>query len=286
MAWRVLTLLSALMLASIAARAETISVTYRTGTVVAIDAPHHALTVDAPGASRGPVAVESDVDIAGIHVGDAVMFGERTIDGALRIVHLRRATAPAAAAALTDASAYMTTGGALSATGARRPMLVVPNPRAPGESRTVETSPREPAVFVEPEDKNTAASLDIKTVAVAEAPAEPEPSSLEISRVRGVADLEQALIAMDATVREVDLLWGAYRQGCPTAEGSDARGWLRLASTAPATEGACAERRRQLEGVVSHVRAMLDTAETRARAASVLPGQIRRLLQAYGLEAR
>ena len=290
MAQRILTLFLALVLTPLAARAADGPITYHTATVVALDPQRRTVTVDAAGGTLGALSLGAGVEAGDLRAGDAVLLGERVVDGGRRVVLLRRA-APSDAQMM--AMPAVSAADVYSSSSIRRPMTLVPNPHGPGESRDVDLQVRQRALLLEETPAEPVASVAVTTapppVKVAAIAVETQPDddngSLEVARTRAMDELEQTLISMDPLVRETDLLWATYRQGCPTAAGVGDRSWLDLASAATATDGPCAERRNQLGDVSARVERQLENAQSRARTASVPPGRIRRLLERYGLEA-
>jgi hypothetical protein len=288
MAQRILTLFLALALTPPSARAAEGPITYHTATIVALDPQRRTVTVDTAGATLAALPLDSGVGAGDLRAGDAVLVGERVGDGGRRVVLLRRAATSDAAVSMPAVPA----ADSYSSSSTRRPMTLVPNPHAPGESRDLDLQMRQRALLLEETPAEPVAApvappppVAVKTAAIAVETQPEDDGGLEVARTRAMDELEQTLISMDGLIRETDLLWAAYRQGCPTASGVGERSWLDLSSAATATEGPCAERRSQLGDVSARIERQLENAQSRARAASVPPGRIRRLLERYGLEA-
>jgi hypothetical protein len=280
MAFRNVTLGIAVLLfwTGAAAAAPTRGVAYRNGTLVATDVEQRRLAVDL-GDGVTHLRAGQGVDLATLRPGDTVVVGIGDVNGQPHAVYVRTSA---------DSAPRLSVPFSMGVSmGPRRPLHVIPNPGTRPPAMDVDETPivvnKAPALLVVTEPEPEPAS--VPATAPAAAPAEPPmPSSLELARESGRRQAAAALESMGVLAHEVDRHWLMYVQaGCPAGD-TRARGWLSLASDATAPPGACADLLASVKKSGAAVQQRLSAIEDEARAASVMPGTLRALLERYDLK--
>jgi hypothetical protein len=278
MAFRNVTLGVALLwfCAGAGSAAPTRGVSYRNGTLVATDLEHRRLAVDL---GDGVVHLRAGqaVDLATLRPGDVVMVGVGEVNGQPHAVYVRTSGDSAAARLSVPVSMGVSMGP-------RRPLHVIPSPgpRPPAADvdETFVIVGKAPASVVVTEPEPEPASVAAIT------PAEPPmPSHLERARESGRRQAAASLESIAILAHEVDRNWIMYVQaGCPGAVDTRARGWLSLAPDTTAPPGTCADLLASVKKAGAAVQQRLSRVEDEARAASVMPGTLRELLERYDLK--